>query len=303
MDAVRVNGIRKSFVTLERMGLIRRRRAIITALSDLSFRIRWGEAYGLLGPNGAGKSTAVKILSTLLLPDAGSAEVNGFDVVRQAKEVRKSIGLVLYPDKGFYARLSGFENLVYFGRLYGLSKKDAEHRALELLKRLDLIDAANRSFEEYSLGMRVRLSIARALIHDPPIIYLDEPTIGLDPLSSRSVRNLLIELKRSGKAILLTSHNLWEVEEICDLIGIINKGRIIMEGKPSDIKSKLGLKYVVEVDIDTPSGSKLIRIETKEPVAELRRLLSTGDKVLGVTVKEPTLEEAFMAAMKDERAG
>lgn len=177
MGAVEAREIKKRFAAFERTGLIGRRRIVVNALTGLSFDIRWGgEAYGLLGPNGAGgKSTAVKILSTLLLPDEGSATVNGFDVVSQPREVRRSIGLVLYPDKGFYARLSGRENLVYFGRLYGLNKSEADSRATELLKLMDLSNAADRPYEEYSLGMRVRLSIARALIHDPPVIYLDEP--------------------------------------------------------------------------------------------------------------------------------
>ncbi len=302
MSAVEARGIKKRFAAFERTGLISRRRIIVNALTGLSFDIGWGEAYGLLGPNGAGKSTAVKILSTLLLPDEGSATVNGFDVVSQPREVRRSIGLVLYPDKGFYARLSGRENLVYFGRLYGLSKSEADSRAAELLKLMDLSNAADRPYEEYSLGMRVRLSIARALIHDPPVIYLDEPTIGLDPISSKSVRELLMELKKNGKAILLTSHNLWEVEEVCDDVGIINGGRIIMEGEPSEIKARLGLKYVIEIDVSVGSSLKTLRVETKDPAVELRRLLGEVDgEVKGIKIREPTLEEAFVAAVSNGR--
>ncbi|GGP20018.1 ABC transporter ATP-binding protein [Thermocladium modestius] len=302
MGAVEAREIKKRFAAFERTGLIGRRRIVVNALTGLSFDIRWGEAYGLLGPNGAGKSTAVKILSTLLLPDEGSATVNGFDVVSQPREVRRSIGLVLYPDKGFYARLSGRENLVYFGRLYGLNKSEADSRATELLKLMDLSNAADRPYEEYSLGMRVRLSIARALIHDPPVIYLDEPTIGLDPISSKSVRELLMELKKNGKAILLTSHNLWEVEEVCDEVGIINGGRIIMEGEPSEIKARLGLKYVIEIDVNVGSSLRTLRVETKDPAAELRRLLGeVNGEVKGIKIREPTLEEAFVAAVSNGR--
>jgi ABC-2 type transport system ATP-binding protein len=298
MNAVEAVELRKRFISYERIGLIRRRKTIVNALNGVSLNVKWGEVYGLLGPNGAGKTTTVKILSTLLIPDSGFARINGFDVVKEAKKVRGIIGLVLYPDKGFYSRLSGFENLVYFGRLYGLSRGKAEERARELLRLVNLDWAANRPYEEYSLGMRARLSIARALIHDPPVVFLDEPTIGLDPVSSRSIRDLIKGLKREGRAVLLTSHNLWEVEEVCDRVGIIGSGKVLMEGSPRDIKDRLGLRYVIEIEIEGDSKGKVIRVETTDPVAELKRIMNeiegNGLRISRMRVNEPSLEEAYI---------
>lgn len=298
MSAIEAVELRKRFISYERIGLIRRRKTIVNALNGVSLNIKWGEVYGLLGPNGAGKTTTVKILSTLLIPDSGFARINGFDVVKEAKKVRGIIGLVLYPDKGFYSRLSGFENLVYFGRLYGLSRGKAEERARELLRLVNLDWAANRPYEEYSLGMRARLSIARALIHDPPVVFLDEPTIGLDPVSSRSIRDLIKGLKREGRAILLTSHNLWEVEEVCDRVGIIGSGKVLMEGSPRDIKDRLGLRYVIEIEIEGDSKGKVIRVETTDPVTELKRIMNeiegNGLRISRMRVNEPSLEEAYI---------
>jgi ABC-2 type transport system ATP-binding protein len=298
MSAVEAVELRKRFISYERIGLIRRRKTIVNALNGVSLNVKWGEVYGLLGPNGAGKTTTVKILSTLLIPDSGFARINGFDVVKEAKKVRGIIGLVLYPDKGFYSRLSGFENLVYFGRLYGLSRGKAEERARELLRLVNLDWAANRPYEEYSLGMRARLSIARALIHDPPVVFLDEPTIGLDPVSSRSIRDLIKGLKREGRAVLLTSHNLWEVEEVCDRVGIIGSGKVLMEGSPRDIKDRLGLRYVIEIEIEGDSKGKVIRVETTDPVTELKRIMNeiegNGLRISRMRVNEPSLEEAYI---------
>jgi len=298
MSAIEAVELRKRFISYERIGLIRRRKTIVNALNGVSLNIKWGEVYGLLGPNGAGKTTTVKILSTLLIPDSGFARINGFDVVKEAKKVRGIIGLVLYPDKGFYSRLSGFENLVYFGRLYGLSRGKAEERARELLRLVNLDWAANRPYEEYSLGMRARLSIARALIHDPPVVFLDEPTIGLDPVSSRSIRDLIKGLKREGRAILLTSHNLWEVEEVCDRVGIIGSGKVLMEGSPRDIKDRLGLRYIIEIEIEGDSKGKVIRVETTDPVTELKRIMNeiegNGLRISRMRVNEPSLEEAYI---------
>ena len=303
-DAVAALNLRKRFISYERTGFIRRRKIIVEALRGVSFRVRWGEVYGLLGPNGAGKTTTVKILATLLVPDDGYAAIDGHDVIKEASMVRRIIGLVLYPDKGFYSRLSGYENLVYFGRLYGLSKSVAEVRARELMRLVGLEDAMNRPYEEYSLGMRARLAIARALIHDPPVLFLDEPTIGLDPISAREVRELVRRLRKEGKAILFTSHNLWEVEEVCDRIGIISGGKMIIEGSPRDIKDMLGLKYVIEVEVQLNGRVETIREETTNPAETLRRVISDfearGLRISRIRINEPSLEEAFIRVVGNE---
>ncbi|ADN51667.1 ABC transporter ATP-binding protein [Vulcanisaeta distributa] len=303
-DAIVASNLRKRFISYERIGFIRRRKIVVEALRGVSFRVRWGEVYGLLGPNGAGKTTTVKILATLLIPDDGYAMIDGHDVVKEAGIVRGIIGLVLYPDKGFYSRLSGYENLVYFGRLYGLSKSVAEARARELMNLVGLENAMNRPYEEYSLGMRARLAIARALIHDPPVLFLDEPTIGLDPISAREVRELVRRLRKEGKAVLFTSHNLWEVEEVCDRVGIINNGRMIIEGSPRDIKDMLGLKYVIEVEVQLNGRVETIREETTNPADALRRVINDvearGLRISRIRINEPSLEEAFIRVIGDE---
>ncbi len=302
--AVAASNLRKRFISYERVGFIRKRKIVVEALRDVSFNVKWGEVYGLLGPNGAGKTTTVKILTTLLIPDSGYATIDGHDVVREAHLVRGIIGLVLYPDKGFYSRLSGYENLAYFGRLYGLNKSMAEARARELMKLVGLENAMNRPYEEYSLGMRARLAIARALIHDPPVLFLDEPTIGLDPVSAREVRELVRRLRKEGKAILFTSHNLWEVEEVCDRVGIIGNGRMIIEGSPRDIKDMLGLKYVVEVEVQVNGRVETIREETSNPADALRRVINNAEtrglRISRIRINEPSLEEAFVRVIKDE---
>ena len=302
--AIEAHELRKRFISYERTGFLSKRKIVIEALRGVSFGIKWGEIYGLLGPNGAGKTTTVKILTTLLIPDDGYAIINGYDVVKEAKAVRKIIGLVLYPDKGFYSRLSGYENLVYFGRLYGLDKSTAELRARELMDVVGLKEAMNRPYEEYSLGMRARLAIARALIHDPPVLFLDEPTIGIAPISAREVRELVRKLRREGKAILFTSHNLWEVEEVCDRIGIINNGLMIIEGSPKDIKDMLGLRYTVEVEVQINGRIEVLREETVNPADAIRKLISEAEargKVGKIRINEPSLEEAFIRVIKSEK--
>ncbi|PNV77464.1 MAG: ABC transporter ATP-binding protein, partial [Thermoproteota archaeon] len=189
-----------------------RRKEEIRALDGVSFKAEKGEIFGLLGPNGAGKTTTVKILSTILTPDSGEAFIDGKSVLKEKEDVRKVIGVTFTVEKGFYNKLTGKENLIYFGVLRGMSFSDARRRADELLDLVGLSDDKNRLFEEYSLGMRAKLAIARTLMHDPPVLILDEPTIGLDPIAARNVRNLLAELRKEGKTILLTTHNMREAE-------------------------------------------------------------------------------------------
>ncbi len=236
-DAIIADDLWKTFV--ETRGFFKKKRTIVEALRGISFRVRKGEIYGLLGPNGAGKTTTIKILSTLLLPDSGNAFVLGYDVVREAESVRRVIGVSLSVERGFFWKLTGYENLRYFGLLHGLRGDMLEERINYLFKILGLeeLGARDKFYEDFSLGMKARLSIARALLHDPPVLILDEPTLGLDPPSSRHIRELLIKLSREeGKTVLITSHNMFEVEIICDRVGIINKGRIIAEGTVPELK-------------------------------------------------------------------
>jgi len=329
-EAVVARGLVKRFVTREGGLLWRGRKRVVEALRGVSFEVRRGEIFGLLGPNGAGKTTTIKILSTLLLPDAGEAWVNGYDVVREPRRVRESIGVSLYSDRGFYWKLTGRENLVYFARLYHLDPAYARERIRYLLELLDLEADADRLVEEYSTGMKSKLNIARALLHDPPVLFLDEPTIGLDPGAARKVREVVLHLKKEGKTILLTTHNMFEADMLCDRVAIISRGSVIAVGTPGELKAKVSGRRVVEVELLAPDqglaervkgvdGVVGVALSVKDPasgLSELRvvydgddslpRILSlvasSSAKLLSVRSVEPTLEDVFIA-LTGERLG
>ena len=302
-----------------------RRKRVVEALRGISFRVAKGSVHALLGPNGAGKTTTVKILATLLLPDEGTAHVAGFDVVKEANEIRKRIGVVLDVSKGFYMSLTGFENLVFYGLLRGLSLSDAKRRAREVLELVGLeqMGASRRPYYTYSLGMRARLAIAKALLMDPEVLLLDEPTLGLDVESARSIRQLIIELARKGKTILVTGHNMYEIEQIADEVTIISSGKVVASGSPRELKTKLGLVYRVSIKVSGSDRSKLIeKLKNVLPVERLEAI-DEGDyisiamyvrgrrediastlfdlakamdiRILDLSVVEPSLEDAYIA--------
>ncbi|MGC8954087.1 MAG: ATP-binding cassette domain-containing protein [Desulfurococcus sp.] len=314
-------GLVKRYVTRQRKGLFKSTPQVIEALRGVSFKVRRGEVVGLLGPNGAGKTTTVKILATLLIPDEGDAWINGFHVVKDVDDVRRGIGVVFSVEKGFYAKLTGRENLRYFAALYGLSSSEAEKRVEELLRLLELdkLGASDRLFEEYSLGMKARLGLARALLRDPPVLILDEPTLGLDPPSARKIRSLVREMAGNGKTILYTTHNMFEAELVCDKILLIDKGRIIAEGTPGKLKEKVagkrtivahvrGDKMIVsrtiegleveKVSVEESEEGLTVRLLTRSPeeVAGilLRELVTRGVEVYTLRIEEPTLEDVFI---------
>ncbi|MEM0236840.1 MAG: ABC transporter ATP-binding protein [Desulfurococcus sp.] len=314
-------GLVKRYVTRQRKGLFKSTPQVIEALRGVSFKVRRREVVGLLGPNGAGKTTTVKILATLLIPDEGDAWINGFHVVEEVDDVRKSIGVVFSVEKGFYAKLTGRENLRYFAALYGLSSSEAEKRVEELLRLLELdkLGASDRLFEEYSLGMKARLGLARALLRDPPVLILDEPTLGLDPPSARRIRSLVREMAGNGKTILYTTHNMFEAELVCDRILLIDKGRIIAEGTPGELKEKMAGKRTIvahvrgdkmlvsrtiegleveKVSVEESEEGLTVRLLTRSPeeVAGilLRELVARGVEVYTLRIEEPTLEDVFI---------
>src|SRR5213596_923647 len=229
-------------------GTLRRRVKEIEAVRGVSFAIGKGELFGLLGPNGAGKTTTIKMLITLLIPTSGTARVLGHDVVDDPTWVRARIGYVFGGDRGLYERLSAFDNLRYFAELYGVDPRRQRARIAEMLELVGLTGRENEKVEGYSRGMRQRLHIARGLLHDPEVIFMDEPSIGLDPVGARELRQTVRSLVDAGKTVLLTTHYMFEADALCDRIAVINAGRIVAEGTPLDLKRGVAQGTVVEVE-------------------------------------------------------
>jgi ABC-2 type transport system ATP-binding protein len=220
-----------------------------TAVDGVSLQIEQGEIFGLLGPNGAGKTTTIRMLCTLLEPTSGTASVNGFDIVKQATQVRQNLGTVLAGERSIYWKLTGRENLEYFAALYHIPPASARERIEELLVRMELVDRANELVEKYSTGMKQRIAISKALLARPPILLLDEPTLGLDPQAARRVRELINEFKNEGHTILLTTHYMEEADQLSDRIGIIDQGKIIALDTPAALKDRIQQKDVIRMEI------------------------------------------------------
>jgi ABC-2 type transport system ATP-binding protein len=248
----------------------------LVAVDRLTLRVDPGEIFGLLGPNGAGKSTTIKMLTTLLPPTAGSARVAGFDVVQEAPEVRRHIGYVpqlLSADGG----LTGVENLTLSARLYGLGRAERRRRIAEALVFMDLVAAADHLVRTYSGGMVRRLELAQAMLHEPGVLILDEPTIGLDPVARHAVWQRLLELRhRSGMAILLTTHDMEEADELCDRLAIMHEGAVVTLGAPAELKVALGPEASLDdVFIQAVGGS----IAEGGDYRDIRRTRSTAQRL------------------------
>jgi sodium transport system ATP-binding protein len=213
----------------------------IVAVSDASFSCSAGKIYGLLGPNGAGKTTTLRCLATVLTPSGGSAEVAGHDLVKDPEGVRRSIGFVS-ASTGIYQRLTPRETLKLFGALHGLKGEELESRVEGTLKLFDVTSYADRPNDRLSTGMKQRVSLARAVVHDPPVIIMDEPTSGLDPIVTATVEEAVKSLAAAGKCVLLSTHMMSQAEEICDLIGVIGAGRVLGEGTKEELCEKTGTR-------------------------------------------------------------
>jgi ABC-2 type transport system ATP-binding protein len=299
-------------------GILRRRVQSVEAVRGVSFSVAEGELYGLLGPNGAGKTTTIKMLITLLVPTAGCARVLGHDVVRDAMKVRASIGYVFGGDRGLYERLSALDNLRYFAELYGVEPRAQRQRIATVLDLVDLADRAADRVEGYSRGMRQRLHIARGLLHDPPVIFLDEPTIGVDPVAARDLRATVASLAQAGKTVLLTTHYLFEADALCDRIGVIANGQLLAEGRPAKLKARVADRTVVEIEaygataeaiedlrripgvvavwVDERDQAQVIQVQSAIGLELTPTLLARlADARIGrVSSREPTLEDAYV---------
>ena len=316
VNAIQVSHLRRTFKS--HIGVIKRTAKEIVAVDDVSFEIQEGELFGLLGPNGAGKTTTVKMLTTLLIPTSGSASVKEFDVVARAEEVRKRIGFIFGGERGLYWRLSGMDNLRYFASLYSIDPDVTKKRIPYLLDMVGLNGRGDEKVQGYSRGMKQRLHVARTLLHDPDVLFLDEPTLGLDPVGAREFRQVILNLQSEKKTILLTTHYMFEADALCDRIGVINHGCIIALDTPGGLKAHVSDLNVVEVEtfgasesaleklralpfadslsVEEQDQKQILLIQTArgaEAVPDVMAALD-GLKVGRVIVREPTLEDAYV---------
>ena len=289
----------------------------VIGLDDVSLQISEGEVHGLLGPNGAGKTTLVKILSTILLPSSGQVKVLGHDVVQQPKQVRSVIGLLLGGDKGLYNKLTGRQNLEYWAALYDVPFCDTKKRIEKLIERVGLNDKADSKAETYSRGMKQRLHLARAMIGDAPILFFDEPTLGMDPIAARDFRKLIGELKSEGKTLLIATHDMAEAEIVCDRVTLIDKGKILAVETPLTLSRLLPKQEWVDFETNEETISKLsgqletsfaivqranqgYRIQVKnesESIYVLNKLITNG--ISSIQTAKPSLEEAYVHIVGD----
>ncbi|GED27476.1 ABC transporter [Brevibacillus agri] len=251
-----VENVRKVYRVKEKKGWLRQQWKQVEAVSDVSFRMVPGKIIGLLGINGAGKTTTIKMCSTLLTPTSGTITVDGYDAVKDDRFVKAKVNMIAGGERMLYWRLTGRENLQYFGSLYGLHGQALRSRIDALLLQVGLLDAADTPVERYSKGMKQRLQIARGLINDPRYLFLDEPTLGLDAPIARQLRKHVKELAvEHGKAILLTSHYIHEVEELCDEVYIIDKGKLVAHDTPEQLTRSLHLETALHVVIPALSDT------------------------------------------------
>lgn len=237
--AIEVKELKKYFISKKRKMFRVVEKSEFKAVDGVSFEIKKGEVFGLLGPNGAGKTTTIKMITGLLRPTSGYVKVNGLDVDKNPMEALKNIGTVLAGDRSIYWKLTGRENLEYFAALYGCNRKEAKRRAEKLIKRLGISEKADELVEKYSTGMKQKVALGKALIPEAPVVLLDEPTLGLDPNSARDLREIILDIKTEGRAVLLTTHYMEEADFLCDRIAIVDTGKIIALDTPENLKDSI----------------------------------------------------------------
>lgn len=288
------------------------------AVDSINFSVSKGEVMALLGPNGAGKTTTIRMLTSLLKPTSGRAIVNGFDVINEPKNVRSSVG-VLTENHGLYNRMPAREYLDFFGQLFDLNSNERKLRVNQLLSRFGLESAADKRVGEYSKGMRQKLALARALLHNPSVLLLDEPTSAMDPESARLVRNMIKDLRTEDRTILICTHNLAEAEELADQIMIIKDGKILESGTPTELRQKLLGPPLYEILLSTKSNSLDDRIAGLIDIKEftsnsiifscdnpleihpklIELLLNNGHKVVFVKEVSRNLEKIYLQAIEN----
>jgi ABC-2 type transport system ATP-binding protein len=301
-------------------------REVIPAVKEVTFSVPKGELFGLLGPNGAGKTTLIKMLNTLLVPTSGTARICGFDVKKDTREVRRRIGYVFGGDRGLYERLSALDNLRYFAELYHVPYREQRKRIAEVLDLVNLSGREHQRVETYSRGMRQRLHIARGLLHRPEVLFMDEPSIGVDPVGARDLRATVANLATSGTTILLTTHYMAEAEELCGRIAVIAEGQIRALGTPSDLKKYAEGRRAVEIEasgvrphdveqlrqvpgvveatVEELGSKQLLTVLTRSDVDAQPGVLASlaGIRLGRVVSREPTLEDAYVSIVSAAQA-
>ena len=290
------------------------------AVHRLNLQVEEGELLALLGPNGAGKTTTVRMLGAILLPTAGRAYIDGHDVIQEADNVRRAIG-VLTEHPGLYLRMTGLEYLTFFGRLHGLDDEESRRRSLTLFDRFAMSGAAERRLGTYSKGMRQKVGLIRSMLHDPAVLLLDEPTSAMDPHSAKLVRDAIRNLRRDRRSIILCTHNLPEAEMLADRIAIINQGEIVAQGTPAELKRRLLGYPVLEVRLDRPLNGQLdelddliaiewaegdvIRYRTPRPVETnpqlVQRLTGMGLGVVSLREIPQSLEDVYLNVVDEAK--
>ena len=240
----------------------------VNAIDDLTFEIKKGELFGLLGPNGAGKTTLVKMLCTILPPDHGTALINGYDVVKDSMNVKRSLGtLFSVGERGFFWRLNGYRNLEFFAAIYNVPRQKRQARIMEVLKLVGLDNSAFELFQRYSGGMKRKLSLARTLLADPPVLLLDEPTAGLDVISSRNLRDFIRKtVKETGKTVLYTTHYIEEAAQICTKIGILKQGKIIAYDTPDALRDRIKKEELIYLILEEITPAQIERMRSIQGV-------------------------------------
>ncbi|MFE5713164.1 ATP-binding cassette domain-containing protein [Streptomyces sp. NPDC056501] len=322
MLAIEADALRRTYTS--RAGWLKPRRTETEAVRGVTFEVAPGELFGLLGPNGAGKTTTIKMLNTLLLPTSGTARVFGHDVARDPVAVRRRIGYVFGGDRGLYDRLSALDNLRYFAELYGVEARDQKRRIAELLDLVGLVGREKERVEGYSRGMRQRLHIARGLLHRPDVLFLDEPSIGVDPVAARDLRRTVADLAAGGTTVLLTTHYMAEADELCGRIAVIAGGRICALGTPESLKSRVRGRDVLEIEaygvdeerldrvrrldgvrgasVEDRGALQIVTVQTGRGSAELHGPVLAaldGVRIGRVASREPSLEDAYIAIVEE----
>lgn len=322
MNAIEAKSLQKVFIT--RRGFWRQKSKSTIAVEDVSFQVEQGELFGVLGPNGAGKTTTVKMLTTILLPTKGSGSILGHDLVKDTSEIRKHIGFTFGGARGLYGRLTAMDNLRYFAELYALDPLYSKKRIPEMLELVGLQDRSDDRVETFSSGMQQRLHLARALLHNPDVLFLDEPTVGIDPIGARELRQTVKSLQQAGKTILLTTHYMAEAEELCDRIAIVNHGKIVAMDTPSALRRRISPESVVEITVSQENAAVIeemikklegkLRMESISSLTEQHYSLFTPEpetvlealspalqtrSIQGLQVRNQTMEDVYIAIIEE----